>query len=300
MVTVTPIHADFVAEIGGVDISRPLAPAEWQAVEQAFDRYAVLVFHGQKLTEAQQLAFAERFGPLERSIGTYVYGVGKRRRLERPELSDISNLDEDGAVIARDDERRLINISNQLWHTDSSFKKTPAKMSMLSAQEVPPEGGETEFADMRAVWDALPAARQRALEGLVAEHDYYYSRSLTGFDASTIPPERRALTPPVPQVLVRTHPVTGRKSLYLAAHIKRIYGMDEVASRALIDELMALATEPRFVHQHKWKADDVVMWDNRCTMHRGRPFDERSRRSMRRATVSDIGPTVAADWRPPA
>jgi alpha-ketoglutarate-dependent 2,4-dichlorophenoxyacetate dioxygenase len=300
MIRVTPLHPDFAAEVAGVDIGRPLSPSEWEAVDRAFDTYAVLVFRDQPLDEAAQLAFAAHFGPLERSIGTYVYGVGKRRRLDRAELSDISNLDEDGALIAKDDERRLINISNQLWHTDSSFKATPARMSMLSAQEVAPEGGETEFADMRAAWDALPDARKAALDGLVAEHDLFHSRAQTGFDIGTIPPERRRLTPPVPQVLVRRHPATGRKSLYLASHIKRIHGMDEAKGAALIAELMAFATEARFVHQHRWRVNDVVMWDNRCTMHRGRPFDEKHRRSMRRATVSDVGPSVPADWRPAA
>ena len=295
MISVTTRMPEFVGVVAGADLSR-LTDDVFAGIEAAFERYAVLVFHGQPLTEEQQLAFATRFGPLEVSVQPFVATPGGKRRIQVG-FSDISNLDEEGALLKENDNRRFINLANQLWHTDSSFKRTPGKMSMLSAQEVVQEGGETEFADMRAAWDALPAERQRELEGLVAEHDYFHSRKKVGLDPLSITPERRALRPAVPQVLVRTHPVTGRKSLYLASHITRIYGMDAEESRRLVDELMTFATQPRFVHAHRWQVDDVVLWDNRCTMHRGRPHDERLRRAMRRATVSDIGPTVPEDWK---
>ena len=186
------------------------------------------------------------------------------------------------------------------WHTDSTFKRVPAKLSMLCAQTVAPTGGETEFADMRAAWDALPDDRKAQLESLVAEHDYFHSRLKVGLNPETISPERRAALPPVPQILVRTHPVTDRKSLYLASHIKRIYGMDDAKAQQLVEELTAHATQPQFVYAHRWAIDDVVLWDNRCTMHRGRPHDPAMPRVMRRTTAMDIGPSVPESWRPAA
>jgi alpha-ketoglutarate-dependent 2,4-dichlorophenoxyacetate dioxygenase len=294
MISIEPVMPEFVAVIGGVDLSR-LTDDVFLKIEAAFERYAVLVFHDQPISEEQQLAFATRFGPLEVSVQPFVATPGGKRRIQVG-FSDISNLDEHGRLLEENDNRRFINLANQLWHTDSSFKRTPGKMSMLSAQEVVTEGGETEFADMRAAWDALPDARKSELEPLVAEHDYFHSRKKVGLDPHSITPERRALRPAVPQVLVRTHPVNGRKSLYLASHITRIFGMDETRARPLVEELMAHATQPRFIYTHHWAVNDVVMWDNRCTMHRGRPHDERLRRAMRRATVSDVGPTVPEDW----
>ena len=291
MIAVKAAHAEFVAEISDVDLAH-LTDQVFAEIEAAFNRYAVLVFHNQPLTENEQIAFARRFGELEISVQPFVSTPGGKRRLGQPGFSDISNLDEHGQLLKPNDNRRLINLANQYWHTDSSFKRTPGKMSMLSAQSVVVEGGETEFADMRAAWDALPAARRQQLENLVAEHDYFRSRLMVGLDPNSISGERRALRPPVPQTLVRSHPANGRKSLYLASHITRILGMPDAAGRALVDELTAHATQPAFVHTHRWAIDDVVLWDNRCTMHRGRPHDESLPRAMRRATVMDVGPTV--------
>jgi alpha-ketoglutarate-dependent 2,4-dichlorophenoxyacetate dioxygenase len=298
MISIEPVMPEFVAVIGGVDLSH-LTDDAFREIEAAFERYAVLVFHDQPISEDEQLAFATRFGPLEVSVQPFVATPGGKRRIQ-PGFSDISNLDEHGRLLEENDNRRLINLANQLWHTDSSFKRTPGKMSMLSAQEVVAEGGDTEFADMRAAWDALPDVRKAELEPLIAEHDYFHSRKQVGLDPNSITPERRALRPAVPQVLVRTGPVNGRKSLYLASHITRIYGMDETRACELVAGLMAHATQPRFVYTHRWAVNDVVMWDNRCTMHRGRPHDERLRRAMRRATVSDAGPTVPENWNPAA
>jgi alpha-ketoglutarate-dependent 2,4-dichlorophenoxyacetate dioxygenase len=299
VISLTPVTSEFVAVIGDVDLSAPLSDATFAAIDAAFNRYAVLVFHGQPLTESQQNSFANRFGPLGVPIAPF--RPDNTQRLVRPESADISNVDEHGRVLTEaGDARLLINRANALWHTDSTFKRTPAKMSMLCAQSVVPAGGETEFADMRAAWDALPAARKAQLESLVAEHDYFHSRLKVGLDPNTISPERRALLPPVPQVLVRTHPVSGRKSLYLASHIKRIYGMGEAESQRLVEELTAHATQPAFERAHRWSVDDVVLWDNRCTMHRGRPHDPSMPRVMRRATAMDIGPSVPTEWRPAA
>lgn len=298
MISVTPVNPDFVAVIGNVDLTAPLSDETFAEIDAAFNRYAVLVFHGQPLDEDQQNAFANRFGPLGRPIAPF--RPDNTQRLVRPESADISNVDEHGRVITSEsDARLLINRANALWHTDSTFKRTPAKMSMLCAQSVVPVGGETEFADMRAAWDALPADRRLQLEGLVAEHDYFHSRLKVGLDPNSISPERRALLPAVPQILIRTNPVSGRKSLYLASHIKRIFGMDEAEGRRLVEELMAHATQPRFTYAHRWTVNDVVLWDNRCTMHRGRPHDPSLPRVMRRATAMDIGPSVPENWSAP-
>ncbi len=298
MISVTPVKPDFVAVIGDVDLTLPLSGQTFAEIDAAFNRYAVLVFHGQRLNEDQQNSFANLFGPLGRPAAPF--RPVNTDRLKRAESADISNVDEHGKVLTEGDARLLITRANALWHTDSTFKRTPAKMSMLCAQSVVPVGGETEFADMRAAWDALPAARRTALEGLVAEHDYFHSRQKVGLDPNTLTPERRAMLPPVPQVLVRTHPASGRQSLYLASHIKRVFGMGEAEGRRLVEELMAHATQPQFVHAHRWAVDDVVLWDNRCTMHRGRPHDPGVPRVMRRATAMDIGPSVSEGWQPPA
>src|ERR1700730_2406398 len=195
---------------------------------------------------------------------------------------------------AQRDRRNLFNLGNQLWHTDSSFKRVPAKCSLLSAREVPSPGpmggGETEFADLRAAWDALPAARKQQLDGLVVEHSIFRSRSQIGF--ADFNDEIFKQLPPVPQALVRHHPGSGRTSLYLASHASHIIGWPVEKGRALIDELIAFATQPQFVHRHRWRVGDLVMWDNRCTMHRGRPYDDTQRRVLHRTTVSDYANTV--------
>ena len=295
MLTISPVSEDFVAEITGLDLSNGLKPEEFKQLSNALDRYAVLVLPDQPLNEEQQLNFASNFGPLETSVGASIYNASSPRRLQKPQLSDISNLNEQGRVLDQNDMRRLINLSNQLWHTDSSFKRIPASVSILSAQEVPAVGGATEFADMRAAWDALTNERKRELEPLIATHDYFHSRMLTGFKVDSVPEDWRQRQPPVKQVLIRTHPATGRKSLYLASHISHIGQMNKQDSLQLLDELMQFATRPEFTYRHRWRTNDVVIWDNRCTMHRGRPFNESDRRAMRRATVQDSAPTVPAE-----
>lgn len=260
-------------------------PEIFAEIDAAFNRHGILVFPEQPMTDEQQLAFSRLFGPLEVNPNY----AGAKMRL-RPDIADISNLDAEGRVLARDDRRNLFNIGNQLWHTDSSFKRIPAKCSLLSARELPESGGETEFADLRAAWDALPEARKRELQWLVVEHSIFRSRSQIGF--ADFNDEISKELPPVPQALVRHHFVSGRTSLYLASHASHIVGWPVGEGRALIEELIAFATQPQFVYQHRWTVGDLVMWDNRCTMHRGRPYDDKQRRVLHRTTVSDVANTL--------
>jgi alpha-ketoglutarate-dependent 2,4-dichlorophenoxyacetate dioxygenase len=282
-IRVKPLHPTIGAEVTGLDLRETVAPAVFAEIEAAFNRHAVLVFPGQPLTDDQQIAFSRLFGPLETSPE---YAGSKKSRLNRPEIADISNLDPEGRVMSAEDKRLLFNRGNQLWHTDSSFKHVPARCSLLSAREIPPVGGETEFADLRAAYDALPEEKRRALEGLVVEHSIFRSRSLIGF--TEFNEEIRRELPPVQQLLVRRHPGSGRKTLYLASHASHIVGRPVEEGRKLIEELVQFATRPQFVYSHRWRVGDLVMWDDRCTMHRGRPYDDtKYRRDMHRTTVSD-------------
>jgi alpha-ketoglutarate-dependent 2,4-dichlorophenoxyacetate dioxygenase len=282
-IRILPITDGFAAEIGDIDLASPLSPEVVREVKQAFWTYAVLIFPDQKLESDQHLEFAQWFGPLEISMG--VYGDGPMRT--RAEIADVSNLNRKNQIWGSQSRLRMFQMGNRLWHTDSSFKYLPALCSLLYARSIPPIGGNTEFADERAAWDALPEAMKRRLEGLVAEHCIAYSRAQLGFSEFT-EAERNNL-PPVPQMLVRTIPESGRKSLYLASHAGRIRGLGDAEGRALLDELIAHATQRQFVYSHRWRVGDLVMWDNRCTMHRGKEFDDlRHPRDMQRATVSDV------------
>jgi alpha-ketoglutarate-dependent 2,4-dichlorophenoxyacetate dioxygenase len=288
-IELTPLHPALGAAVRGVDLTGRVMPDVFAEIEAAFNRYGILVFPNQPVTDEQQLAFSRLFGPLEVNPNY----AGAKMRL-RPDVADISNLDAEGEVLSRDDPRNLFNLGNQLWHTDSSFKRIPAKCSLLSARELPSPGrvggGETEFADLRAAWDALPEARQRELDGLVVEHSIFRSRSQIGF--ADFNDEIFKQLPPVPQALVRHHPASGRTSLYLASHASHIIGWPIEKGRALIEELIAFATQPQFIYRHRWTFGDLVMWDNRCTMHRGRPYDETQRRVLHRTTVSDVANTL--------
>ena len=283
-----PLHPLFAAEMHGVDLRDPTTPALCAAIDAAMDRYAVLVLHDQHLTDEQQLGFGRALGPLEDRPAQ----VGmEKQRLKHAELVDISNLEIDDSLLPADDRRRMFNLGNQLWHTDSSFKRTPAKYSMLHARVIPPSGGETEFADMRAAWDALPAAIRVQIAPMVCDHSLIYSRALLGFDAFT--ESERAGFAPVPQRLVRRHPGSGRQSLFLAAHIGTIHGMPRPEAMMLIRNLTEHATQREFVYRHVWREHDLVIWDNRCTMHRGLSYDDkRYKRDMRRVTLTDVAPTL--------
>ena len=285
---ITPLHPHIGARAEGIDLRRPLNKSEAAEVEAAMDRHAVLVFPGQDIDDDQQMAFATNFGPLETTRATV--DVAKQR-LAHPLMNDISNLDENGEILGADDRRRMFNLGNRLWHTDSSFKSTPAKYSMLHARSIPPEGGETEFADMRAAWDALPEKMKAQVKDMVCDHSLIYSRALLGF--SEFNAEERQQFAPVPQRLVRRHAGSGRMSLFLSAHIGVIHGWPRPEAMALIRDLTEHATQREYVYQHRWSVLDLVVWDNRCTMHRGRPYEDKQyRRDMRRATLSDTAPTL--------
>jgi alpha-ketoglutarate-dependent 2,4-dichlorophenoxyacetate dioxygenase len=284
-ITVYPITEAFAAEIGEVDLSRPLDSAELAGIKQAFWDFGVLIFPGQELTEEQHLDFARHFGPLETVI---TVKMDVKLRL-RQDLADVSNLNSRDEIWGYKSRLRMLSYANRLWHTDSSFKYVPARASLLYARQIPPIGGRTEFADLRAAYDALPIEVKNKLPGLVAEHSLAYSRERTGFDFTE---QERSNLPPVPQVMVRTIPENARRSLYIASHAGHIRGMADEVALELIDKIIAHATQRQFVYIHRWREHDLVMWDDRCTMHRGTEFDDlRYRRDMHRATVADIANT---------
>lgn len=288
-VTITPLTPGFVGEVTGVDITQPLTQPQVAALEAGMDRYAVLVYHGQHFADDdQQKRFSRYFGALETTAGGNVTRP-EQRRLDA-DMADVSNLGADHQPLARDDRRRLFNLGNQLWHSDSSFRAVPAKYSLLSGRIVVDKGGNTEFADMRAAYDALDDETKAQIEHLVCEHSLIYSRGTLGFTELS-EDEKKAFTP-VRQRLVRTHPVTGRKSLYLSSHIGTILGWPMPEARAFIRDLTEHATQPRFCYSHKWRPYDLVMWDNRTTMHRVRRFDETQVRDMRRTTIAGDSVTV--------
>ncbi len=282
------LHPMFVAEVSGLDLRAPIADLPIADLQAAIDEFAVLVLRGAPLEPDQQLAFAQAFGSLETSG---IIRTGRKFRLHQ-QLADISNLDENERILDADDRRRMSNLGNLLWHTDSSFKRTPAKYSLLHAHAVPGEGGETQFVDMRAVYDALPEKLKTTIEDLIAEHSIFESRAKIGF--TDFSEEERAAMPPALQRLVRVHPGSGRKALYIASHASRIVDWPVPEGKCLLLELMERATLPQYIHTHHWQVGDLVMWDNRCTLHRGRPHDPAEKRDLRRATVEDDGPTVAS------
>jgi alpha-ketoglutarate-dependent 2,4-dichlorophenoxyacetate dioxygenase len=277
------------AEVDGIDLTRPLSPEEVAAVHAGMDRYAVLVFHDQPLTDEQQLAFTRSLGEIEHAIGTSLRAPDEYRLPTT--FADVSNLDKDNQVYAREDRRRLFALGNRLWHSDSSFKVVPAKYSLLHARSVPSKGGNTEFADMRAGYDALDDETRALVQDLICEHSQVFSRQQLGFTDFT--EEERARFAPVRQCLVRTHPVTGRKSLYLASHAGGIVGWPVPEARAFLRDLIEIATQRQFVYSHQWRVGDLVMWDNRQTMHRARPFPAHEPRDVRRTTLVGDGPTAA-------
>ena len=282
-ITVQPITPDFAAEVGDVALGKPLAADDLAAIRAAFTKYAVLVFPDQEFDDDSQLDFARCFGPLE----TTVFKARKDHKLRLHEnLADVGNLDAENRILETNDRQRLYNLGNRLWHTDSSFKRLPAYCSMLHARSIPPIGGQTEFADLRAAYDALPEATKRRIAGLVAEHSIMTSRAKLGF--ADFDEKEREEFKPVPQVLVRRLQDSGRMSLYIASHAGAIRGMPDDEAKKLLDELTAHATQRQFVYSHRWRPHDLVMWDNRCTMHRGTDYeDTRWPRDLQRATTSD-------------
>jgi len=278
-ISVKEIQEGFGAEVSGVDLAKPLSREEAETIEAAIAKFGVLVFHDQPLTDEKQIEFSKNFGNIENKKG------GNIRTEERanPLINDVSNLDNKNQPFDRTDRRRYFNLGNHLWHSDSSFRAVPAKYSLLSARSIPNEGGNTEFADMRAAYDALDDKMKAKVEDLICEHSQIYSRGKLGF---TFNDEEIQLMKPVRQSMVRTHPVSGRKSLYLSSHAGTIIGWPDPEARLFLINLNEFATERRFVYAHEWRVNDLVMWDNRVTMHRARDFDETQARDMRRTTVA--------------
>jgi alpha-ketoglutarate-dependent 2,4-dichlorophenoxyacetate dioxygenase len=287
---ISPIHPGFAGEVSGIDISATLSRDQVAAIEAGMDRHAVLVFRDQPLTDEQQCSYSRNFGELE---ATLIGQMSKPadRRLGPVEMGDISNLTVDGKLRDRDDSRRMYALGNRLWHSDASFRATGAGYSILSARVVPGSGGNTEFADMRAAYDALDSATKALIADLITEHSIAFSRGVLGFDnygegnADKVRPVRHSL--------VRTHPVSGRKSLYLSAHIGGIVGWPTPEALGFIRDLTEHATQPQFVHAHQWRVADLVMWDNRTTMHRARRFrDLQEVRDLRRTSIKGVGMTT--------
>ena len=278
----------FAGEVDGVDLRQPLSDDDAEAIHDGMDKYAVLVFRGQPMSGEEHLAFTRSLGEIEHSIGTSLRAANEVRLPTT--FADVSNLGKDNKPYGREDRRRLFAIGNRLWHSDSSFKVVPAKYSLLHALSIPSKGGNTEFAYMPAAYDALDEETKVEIDDLVCEHSQMYSRQQVGFFDFTEEEQRRFA--PVRQRLVREHPTTGRKSLFLASHAGGIVGMPVPEARLLLRDLVEHATHERFVHAHEWRVGDLVIWDNRQTMHRARAFPAHEPRDMRRTTIAGEGPTA--------
>jgi alpha-ketoglutarate-dependent 2,4-dichlorophenoxyacetate dioxygenase len=282
-VQIRPLHPVFVGDVAGVDCRAPLSAAEVAAIEAGLDRYAVLVFRDQRLTDVEQIAFTRHFGELESHTTAGHIQKPAERRLGQG-MADFSNLDKDGRIMSAEDRVWFFKLGDRLWHSDSSFRPIPAKYSILSGRVLPSWGANTEFADMRAAYDALDERSKAEIEDLVCEHSLIYSREAIGF--TDLMPEELAAFRPVRQPLVRTHPKTGRKSLFLASHAGAIVGWTIPEARMFLRDLTEYATCREFVYSHSWRPYDLVMWDNRTTMHRARRFDRNEVRDVRRTTLA--------------
>jgi alpha-ketoglutarate-dependent 2,4-dichlorophenoxyacetate dioxygenase len=287
--SIRQIHPVFVGEVTGVDCARPLTAEDVTAIQGGMDQYAVLVFRDQPLTDQQQIDFTRNFGELE---GYNTPGHIRRREDSRlgPGIADFSNLDRSGRIMSDQDRVWFFKLGDRLWHSDSSFRPVPASYSLLSGRVIPSWGANTEFADMRAAYDALDNRTKAEIEDLVCEHSLMFSREAIGFTDLT--PEERVAFRPVRQRLVRTHPVTGQKSLFLSSHAGTILGWTVPEARMFLRDLTEFATKDRFVYSHEWQVNDLVMWDNRTTMHRARRFDRSEIRDVRRTTLAGHSPTI--------
>ena len=281
--TLSPLHPVFAAEVQGLDLRQPTDADLAAKIEAAMDEFAVLVFRNQVLDESQQMAFTRALGPVDMGL---LKVLQRRSRFKEVGMIDISNVDLESQILERDDPRLITMLANQLWHSDSSFKQPSAKYSLLLACILPEQGGETEFADMRAAYDALPDDVRGEIEGLVAEHSAFHSRIQLGDQQYT--PEDLAKYPTVEWPVVRTHPGSRRKTLFIGAHATRIVERPVPEGRLLLAELLEHATQRRFVYRHIWRPGDLVIWDNRAVLHRGRRYDLSQRRELRRSTVEDV------------
>ncbi len=280
----------FCAEVSGVDLREPLEASVIAAIHAGMNRHAVLIFHDQSLTPEQQRTMTLQFGQLELGFAKVVArhrSGGAAVRTGYAEVADMSNLDAAGRLVERSHSKIVGNIANQLWHSDSSFQKPAARYSLLYAVQLPSWGGDTEFCDLRAAYDGLDERMKAELEGLEAEHFALHSRILLGDD--TYSEETRSIFPPVTWPIVRTHAASGRKLLYIGAHARSVLGMTVPEGRMLLMDLLEHATQPRFVYRHTWETGDLVIWDNRATLHRGRRWDMNEPRELRRTTTADVG-----------
>lgn len=277
------LHKHFVGEVSDIDLREDLPQGVIDEIDRAMEQYAVLVFRDQPVNDEQQLAFAGRFGQVDTKVRTHLTRLSEK-------LSDISNIAENNEIRARDDETRQYAMANRLWHSDSSFREVPAKYSMLSAREIPGEGGETQFADMRAAYEALPQKWKDMIEGLEAQHVAYQSRRTINF-LKELPQDK---LPPVNRPIVRKAPGSDRKCLFLGSHASHVVGWPIPEGRVLLLDLIEMATQPEFVYTHHWKVHDFVIWDNRSTLHRVRISDPYARRDLRRSTLRDTDEDAAA------
>jgi alpha-ketoglutarate-dependent 2,4-dichlorophenoxyacetate dioxygenase len=289
-IAVNPLHPIFAAEIAGADLALPPDDALVRTVEDAMATYAVCVVRTPGISDDAHIRFSRAFGPLELPPRLGRFNVARRLR---GELFDASNLDANGEIIPYMSDARKLAKGAEKFHSDSSFNRLPTKWSLLLGHIVPPEGGDTHFIDTRAVYDDLPEAAKAKIEGLVAIHDFWRGRERTGLTGVT--EQQRASMPPVRHRLVRTMPY-GRKALYVGGHAVGIEGWPEDAALALIDELYAFATQEKYVYVHHWRHGDLVIWDNRCTLHRATPLEgDRYKRDVRRTTINEYGPETSAD-----
>jgi alpha-ketoglutarate-dependent 2,4-dichlorophenoxyacetate dioxygenase len=288
-VTISPLRPSFAGEVSGVDCTRPLGPRQVADIEAGMDQYAVLVFRDQELNDEQQIAFTRQFGELESYKTPGHISKPDDRRLG-PGIADFSNLDKHGNIMSAADRVWFFKLGDRLWHSDSSFRPIPAKYSLLSGRIIPSWGANTEFADMRAAYAALDARTKAEVEDLVCEHSLRFSREAIGFTDLT--EDEIAAFKPVRQRLVRRHPVTGRKSLFLSSHAGTILGWSIPEARMFLRDLTEHATQPSFVYSHEWRVNDLVIWDNRTTMHRARRFDRNEVRDVRRTTLAGDVATI--------
>ncbi|HZY54231.1 MAG TPA: TauD/TfdA family dioxygenase [Reyranella sp.] len=280
---IDPINRPFFAgEVSGIDWRKVPTPEQAEAVHRGMDQFGVLVFRDQDIDDEQQVAFSRALGPLESATGDIAKPEERRLSMD---VNDISNVDKDNKVVARDDRRRLFGLGNQLWHSDSSFKDVPAKYSILSARIIPDKDGNTEFADMRAAYDALDDKTKAEVSDLICRHSQIFSRGILGFTDFT--DDERVKWAPVRQRLVRRHPRSGRLSLYLSSHAGEIEGWPVPEARAFLRDLNEHATQRQFVYAHVWRPHDIVMWDNRATMHRARRYDHTKVRDLHRTTLTN-------------
>ncbi len=275
-----PLHPLFGAQIEGLDLRKPLDDATFEAVLDAFNTYSVLLFRNQELSDEQHVAFSRRFGELEETT----FSIAAPNRY----IYRLANVDDDGNVLEMDAVKRVFLEVNGRWHTDSSFRSNPALGSILSGKEVPSNEGDTCFASMRVAYEAMPEGRRKSLEGMRAIHSYAYSLSL--FDAGGVTQDEMNSVPPVEHPIVRAHPPTGKKSLYVSGHIESIVGMPVEEGRLFVKELIGWCTRPEYVYTHRWQKHDLIMWDNRCVLHRASVVPAKQKRIMHRTTIAGQGP----------